>query len=107
MSAEQKYRRPIYIPPWEGRVFVTQTPDHTSDPGLKRLGRPQVEEEEELIDVSMSPSMISGITPGEVDNLHMSTESPQDRFLPEGGFSIVGPDYLSQVGRADRAEEGY
>lgn len=123
MSAEQQYRRPIYIPPWDGRVFVNQTPDHTSDPGLKRLAQPQVEGEEmgdltdeiptevlgeeELIDVSMSPSMISGVTQGEVSNLHTNTKSPQDLFLPEGGFSVVSPDYLSRVGRADRAEEGY
>lgn len=123
MSAEQQYRRPVYIPSWEGRVFVNQTPDHTSDPGLKQLAHPQVEGEEagdftdeiptevlgeeELIDVSMSPSMISGITPGEIDILHTSSLSHEVICLPEGGYSIVGSKHFSQVERTDRAEEGY
>jgi hypothetical protein len=87
---------------WSGRVFRGQIPEETDIPGLKKLGR----KDTDLIDVSTAPGLISGLTPGEVQTLFDASRDVECS-LPEGGFSIVGPQHFVQTGRINRAGEGY
>lgn len=92
---------------WGGRVFRKQIPEQSEHRGLKQLGKSPDGNGQSLVDLSMAPSLISGITRDEIDTLSEASSIPPEYSLPEGGYSEVGPDYLSRVDRANRAEEGY
>lgn len=91
---------------WGGRIFH-QTPEQSEHRGLKQLGKSPDGNGQPLVDLSAAPSFISGITEEEVNILSEASSMPPECSLPEGGFSVHGPDYLSRASRADRKKEGY
>lgn len=92
---------------WEGRVFRQQTPEKSEHRGLRQLGKSPDGNGQPLVDLSVAPSLISGITEDEINTLSEASSMPPECSLPEGGFSIHGADYLSRTRRSDRVEEGY